>query len=51
MQKISSSTGTANGAGEFTQGQPGSGIDATMITVAWLNAIQRELVNLVQGSG
>lgn len=51
MQKISSSTATANGAGEFTQGQPGSGIDATMITVAWLNAIQRELVNLVVGSG
>ncbi|OIN43326.1 gp53-like domain-containing protein [Pseudomonas costantinii] len=51
MQKISSSTATANGAGEFTQGQPGSGIDATMITVAWLNAMQRELVNLVQGSG
>lgn len=51
MQKISSSTATANGAGEFTQGQPGSGIDATMITVAWLNAIQRELVNLVKGSG
>ncbi|WP_376713289.1 hypothetical protein [Pseudomonas canadensis] len=51
MQKISSSTATANSAGEFTQGQPGSGIDATMITVAWLNAIQRELVNLVVGSG
>lgn len=51
MQKISSSTTTANGSGEFTQGQPGSGVDATMITVAWLNAIQRELVNLVVGSG
>ena len=51
MQIVCSSTATANGAGEFTQGQPGSGIDATRITVAWLNAIQRELVNLVQDSG
>lgn len=51
MQKIGSSTSTANGAGEFTSGQPGSGIDATMIMAAWLNTIQRELVNVVQGAG
>ncbi|WP_262377317.1 MULTISPECIES: hypothetical protein [Pseudomonas] len=51
MQKIGSSTSTANGAGEFTSGQPGSGIDATMIMAAWLNTIQRELVNVVQAGG
>lgn len=51
MQRVGDSTSTANGAGEFTQGQPGSGVDATMITVAWLNTVQRELVNLVVGSG
>lgn len=51
MQKIGDSTSTANGAGEYTQGQPGSGIDATMITAAWLNAVQRELVNLIIGAG
>ncbi|WHS58611.1 hypothetical protein [Pseudomonas sp. G2-4] len=51
MQKIGDSTSTANGAGEYTQGQPGSGIDATMITAAWLNAVQREIVNVIAGAG
>ncbi|WP_339457169.1 hypothetical protein [Pseudomonas sp. EA_65y_Pfl1_P120] len=51
MQKIGDSTSTANGAGEFTSGQPGSGIDSTMIMAAWLNAVQRELVNVVLGAG
>ncbi|KPA90596.1 hypothetical protein PF66_02657 [Pseudomonas asplenii] len=51
MQRIGDSTTTANGAKEFTQGQPGSGIDSTVITPEWLNAIQRELVNLVLGAG
>jgi phage-related tail fiber protein len=50
MQKIGSSTSTANGAGEYTEGSPGSGVDATLITAAWLNTIQRELVNLIQGA-
>lgn len=50
MQRVGDSTGTANAAGEFTQGQPGSGIDATMITVAWLNAIQRELISVISGA-
>ncbi|EZI28380.1 hypothetical protein [Pseudomonas extremaustralis] len=51
MQKIGDSTSTANGAKEFTKGQPGTGVDATVITAEWLNAIQRELVNLVLGGG
>lgn len=51
MQRIGDSTTTANGAKEFTQGQPGSGVDATIITVEWLNSIQREFINLVVGGG
>ncbi len=51
MQRIGDSTTTANGAKEFTQGLPGSGVDATIITVEWLNAIQREIVNVLVGAG
>ena len=51
MQKISDSTNTANAVGEFTEGNPGAGVDATLIKAAWLNAIQRELVNLAGGMG
>ena len=51
MQKIGQSTSSANAAGEFTSGSPGAGVDATQITVAWLNSIQRELVAVVAGSG
>ncbi|KPA91405.1 hypothetical protein PF66_02288 [Pseudomonas asplenii] len=51
MQRIGDSTSTANGSKEFTQGQPASGVDATLLTPAWLNAIQRELVNLIVGAG
>ena len=51
MQKISDSTSTANGAGEYISGSPGTGVDATVITVEWLNTVQRELVNLVIGAG
>jgi len=51
MQRIGDSTSTANGAGEYTQGQPGSGVDATMITAEWLNAVQRELVNVIVEAG
>lgn len=51
MQKVGDSTSTANGAGEFTQGQPGSGVDATIIAVPWLNAVQRELIHVVLGAG
>lgn len=51
MQKIGQSTSSANAAGEFTSGSPGAGVDATQITVAWLNSIQRELVAVVAGGG
>ena len=51
MKKISDSTNRATAAGEFTEGNPAAGADATLIKSNWLNAIQRELVALVQGAG
>lgn len=51
MQRIGDSTSTANGAGEFTQGQPGTGVDATIIAVPWLNTVQRELINVLVAAG
>lgn len=51
MQRVGDSTSTANGSKEFVRGQPGTGIPATLITVEWLNSVQRELVNLVVGGG
>lgn len=51
MQKISDSTTSANANGEFTEGNPGAGIQATLLKAAWLNAIQRELVNVITAAG
>lgn len=51
MQKISDSTASANASGEFTEGSPGAGIQATLLKAAWLNAIQRELVNVITAAG
>lgn len=51
MQKIGASTASANALGEFTEGNPGAGVAATLLKAAWLNAIQRELVHLVEGAG
>lgn len=51
MQKISASTTTANAAGEFTEGNPSAGVDATQIKAAWLNTIQRELGNILVAGG
>ena len=51
MQKISDSTSTANADGEYTEGNPGAGVDATLIKARWLNTIQRELINLIAGAG
>lgn len=50
MQKISDSTNTANAAGEFTEGNPGAGVAATLLKASWFNALQRELVGLVLGA-
>lgn len=51
MQKIGASTASANPLGEFTEGNPGAGVPATLLKASWLNAIQRELVHLVEGAG
>ena len=51
MQKIGESTASANAQGEFTEGNPGSGVAATLLKAAWLNAVQRELVHVVEGAG
>lgn len=51
MQKISSSTTTANADGEFTNGSPGAGVSPTLIMAEWLNAVQRELISVLQGAG
>ncbi len=51
MQKIGASTVSANALGEFTEGNPGAGVAATLLKAAWLNAVQRELVHLVEGAG
>lgn len=51
MQKISDSTNSADGLGEFTEGNSAGGVPATQIKARWLNAVQRELLNLITGSG
>lgn len=51
MQKISHSTNTADVSGEFTEGSSVGAIPATLITAAFLNCIQRELVNVIEGAG
>lgn len=35
----------------FTEGDPATGIPATRVTEGWLNAIQEELANAVEGAG
>ncbi len=51
MQKISDSTNSADSLGEFTEGSAAGGVPATQIKARWLNAVQRELLNLITGSG
>ncbi|MHA0949577.1 pyocin knob domain-containing protein [Enterobacter ludwigii] len=51
MQKIGSSTNTADANGEFTDGDPQTQIPCTWVMAAWLNTLQRELVNLCEEAG
>ncbi|SFH13019.1 hypothetical protein [Pseudomonas sp. NFACC45] len=51
MQKIGDSTTTANASSEFTEGNPGAGVDATLLKAQWLNAVQRELVAVIVAAG
>jgi len=41
----------ATGDGRFTEGNPTTGTPATVVNAAWMNSIQDELVNVVQGAG
>lgn len=42
---------TAAPGGLFTEGDPVSGTPATIVTGDWLNAVQLELANAIQGAG
>ncbi len=49
MYRIDSRGATADG--RFTEGNPTTGTPATVVNAAWMNAVQDELVNVVQGAG
>lgn len=51
MQKIGSSTTTADENGEFTDGDPQTQVPCTWVMAAWLNTLQRELVHLCEEAG
>ncbi len=51
MQKIGSSTNTADAKGEFTNGDPQTQVPCTWVTAAWLNTLQRELIHLCEETG
>lgn len=51
MLKIGNITSTANDVGEWTDGNPAAGVESTLIKARWLNAVQRELVNAIEGLG
>lgn len=36
---------------EFTEGNPGTGTPATRVTAQWLNVLQEEIANVVEGAG
>lgn len=49
MQKIASNGATITN--EFTEGNAGLSIPATVVSGDWLNSVQRELVKVVEGVG
>lgn len=49
MYRIDSRGATADG--RFTEGNPTTGTPATVVNASWMNAVQDELVNVVQGGG
>lgn len=50
MDKISAYTDTADGD-DFTEGDPVAGVPATEVDEGWLNAVQEEIVNVIEGAG
>lgn len=51
MQKVGSVTETADSNGEFTNGNVAQGVPPTILLAEIFNTWQRELVNIVEGSG
>ena len=51
MQKIGNITSTADLNGEWTNGNVAAGAVPTLLDVAWLNTIQRELINVISAAG
>lgn len=51
MDKIGAYTNTANGNDEFTEGDISQDTPATEVDGGWLNAIQRELVKVIEEMG
>ncbi|WPN56704.1 phage tail protein [Pseudomonas sp. P9_31] len=51
MQKIGDITPTANADGEYREGNPAAGVGPTLVKAAWLNTVQRELINAIVGLG
>lgn len=49
MHKIDGAGATIDGL--FTQGDPVSGVPATLVTDDWLNAVQTEIVGVIEGAG
>jgi hypothetical protein len=41
----------ATGDGRFTEGNPTTGTPATVVNAQWMNAVQDEVVNVIEGAG
>lgn len=37
--------------GNFTEGDPSQGVPSTVVSAKWLNAVNKELVNVIEGAG
>ncbi|MFB9087462.1 hypothetical protein LU604_17495 [Erwinia tracheiphila] len=51
MQKIGDITDTADGSGEFTDGNVAGNIQPTELMAAWFNSVQRELIAVLSAAG
>ncbi|MCP9269897.1 hypothetical protein M5U04_17870, partial [Xenorhabdus sp. XENO-1] len=51
MQKIGDITNTADGNGEWTNGNVAAGVAPTTLDAAWFNTVQREIINVLSKAG
>lgn len=49
MHRIDTSTATADG--QFTEGNPTTGVPATVVSGDWLNGVQEEICRVIEGAG